>query len=75
MKNANTLKSVIMQSLICINYAEEQTNEEWFCSLPTEEKADWLSSLMWWMYPFFPAEERVEHNKKQILEWLKEVHK
>ena len=51
------------------------TNEEWFCSLPTEEKADKLTDFAWWLHPSVPTDEKREQTKKQIMEWLKEVHK
>ena len=63
----------------CVGYEEvkpqEQTNEEWFCQLPTEEKAKWLSSHSDFMYecglsnviPKIMHEEEWEY-------WLKEKH-
>ena len=29
----------------CADYKEILTNEEWFCKLSTEEKAEWLSKI------------------------------
>ena len=51
------------------------TNEEWFCQLPTEEKAKWLAEHMNCSYcpkqePCFTAND----CKKLFIEWLKEKH-
>ena len=40
-KSQCTKKGIVF----CAGYfleRREQTNEEWFCQLPTEEKAEWL---------------------------------
>ena len=50
----------------------EQTNEEWFCGLSTEEKAEWIfndrveQSDGWY--------EQQGHTKAEVMEWLKEKH-
>ena len=56
----------------------EQTNEEWFCSLPTEKKAKLLRKNFDCFY--CPIERKnchglIENCEKTIMEWLKEVHK
>ena len=51
----------------------EQTNEEWFCGLSTEEKAEWISKHM--NCNFCPMQLKCEDMrdcKKHIEEWLKE---
>ena len=48
----------------------EQTNEEWFCQLPTEEKAKWLENKMTWA-----AQEQGTFTAKGWEKWLKEIHK
>ena len=53
----------------------EQTNEEWFTSLSTEEKADKLTDFSFWLVPALPSEERRERIRKKLMEWLKEKHK
>ena len=40
-----------------------QTNEEWFCSLSTEEKANVIMNIR-----------NLAVYKEQIVEWLKEIH-
>jgi len=40
-----------------------QTNEEWFCGLPTEEKAVVIMNIR-----------NLAVYKEQIVEWLKEKH-
>ena len=40
----------------------EQTNEEWFCQLPTEEKAEFLSNS------------GMFESRNEALFWLKEIH-
>ena len=50
------------------------TNEEWFCSLSTEEKADLLAELVWWIHPSVQGGRKVELTKESFLRWLKEKH-
>ena len=50
------------------------TNEEWFCRLSTEEKADLLSELVWWIHPSVQGGRKVELTKESFLRWLKEKH-
>ena len=47
-----------------------QTNEEWFCTLNTEQKAEWLEDKMTWA-----AQEQGTFTAKGWEKWLKEVHK
>ncbi len=56
----------------------EQTNEEWFTSLSTEEKAEWLQEHMDCIG--CPASQEKCHRyydacKEVMMEWLKAVHK
>ena len=51
-------------------YPTEQTNEEWFCELPTEEKAKWLENKMTWA-----AQEQGTFTVKGWEMWLKQPHK
>ncbi len=51
-----------------------QTNEEWFASLSTEEKADKLTDFSFWLVPVIPTEDKREQIRKRLLEWLKEIH-
>ena len=48
---------------------EPLTNEEWFCSLSTEEKAKWLEDKMTWA-----AQEQGTFTSKGWIRWLKEKH-
>lgn len=52
----------------------EVTNEEWFCGLSTEEKAEVLNDLYW----EFDYKARLYYNfeptKKSFEKWLKEKH-
>ena len=51
----------------------EQTNEEWFCQLPTGEKADFLANI----YPKSVGEALIKisnGDKEKWEEWLKEKH-
>ena len=50
-------------------YPTEQTNEEWFCQLPTEEKAKWLEEKMTWA-----AQEQGTFTAKGWAKWLKQPH-
>ena len=63
---------------VCAHYkAEEpQTNEEWFCSLPTEDKAKWLSQRSQILYDcgqrdVFP---KIMYEEDWEL-WLKQPHR
>ena len=50
-------------------YEIELTNEEWFCQLPTEEKAKWLEEKMTWA-----AQEQGTFTAKGWAKWLKQPH-
>lgn len=47
------------------------TNEEWFCSLSTEEKAKWFTAKAGWIMRMNQS----NNPKKLWFEWLKEEHK
>lgn len=53
----------------------EQTHEEWFCQLPTEEKAEWLVEFG---IRFLPVEirtispQKLKMYEENVLNWLKE---
>lgn len=51
------------------------TNEKWFDTLSTEEKADKLTDFSFWLVPTIPTEIKRKQIRKRIVEWLKEVHK
>ena len=51
----------------------EQTNEEWFCQLPTGEKAEFFANI----YPKSVGEALIKisnGDKDRWLEWLKQPH-
>lgn len=52
-----------------IGKQREQTNEEWFCFLPTEEKAKWLEDKMMWA-----TQEQGSFTAKGWAKWLKQPH-
>ena len=55
---------------------QEQTNEEWFCGLSTEEKAEWLKKHM--KCDDCPKQNRCNGHHggctTLMVEWLKEKH-
>ena len=55
----------------------EQTNEEWFCSMYTEAKAEWLADHM--KCSKCPQQERCNRYHggcvALMLEWLKQPHR
>lgn len=62
-----------------------QTNEAWFCSLSTEEKAEWLETIMrlsgtcefiggCFKCPLQPCGDIVDFERQIWLAWLKEKH-
>ena len=64
---------------VCLHYkAEEpQTNEEWFCSLPTEEKVNALLNLHEKVRRRMRADigsENSFYRGDYYREWLKEIH-
>lgn len=70
----------------CADYKEILTNEEWFCGLMTEEKAEFsmrvLKNCAWCLDGGSPQEcpfnEFSEHcpaeSKENMVKWLKEKH-
>ena len=58
----------------CSAYHKEQTNEEWFCNLPTEKKAEVITDGI---KRILLAEEEVtvSINRDWWICWLEEVHK
>ena len=58
-----------------------QTDEQWFCSLSTEEKAKWLSNVLYACMRcgmnchvgYCPFDKCII-DKEDALEWLKEEH-
>ena len=53
--------------------SKPMTNEEWFCQLPTEEKADFLANS----YPKSVGEALIKisnGDKENWVKWLKEEH-
>ena len=51
-------------------YYQPMTNEEWFCQLPMEEKAQWLEEKMTWA-----AQEQGTFTAKGWEMWLKQPHR
>ena len=50
-----------------------KTNEEWFCQLPTDEKADFLANI----YPKSAGEALIKisnGDKEKWAKWLKQPH-
>ena len=69
----------------CDRYKRDTTtNEEWFTSLSTEEKAEWLSEkldycqIMWYWAcdkcTWSKKHESCMNDKEKWLEWLKQPH-
>ena len=65
--------------------SEPMTNEEWFCQLPTEQKAEWICSVHEKCYycgakrvsdrehcPF--GDGKCRNNKHEFALWLKQPH-
>lgn len=60
----------------CENMVREMTNEEWFCSLSTEEKAEFLVMIqMSVMRPVKRGAVDMEKFIEEVAEWLKNPHK
>lgn len=52
----------------------EQTNEEWFCNLSTEEKAEWVTkNLSVYADDWVKSDEKLL-NPATWVDWLKEIH-
>ena len=61
----------------CMNFKEKkkQTNEEWFCGLSTEEKAEWLSNRDEFIYDCGQRSLTPKiMDKDEWEEWLKQPH-
>lgn len=52
----------------------EQTNEEWFCQLSTEEKATFLAIQIRLGVEFYRTNDERYQNHDWWLEWLKQPH-
>lgn len=53
-----------------------QTNEEWFCGLSTEEKAEFLVKIeLSAMHPIKRGAIDMEKFIEEVVEWLKQPHK
>ena len=56
-------------------YPTEQTNEEWFCGLSTEEKAEFFVKIeMSAMHPVKRGAVDMEKFIEEVAEWLKQPH-
>ena len=54
----------------------EMTNEEWFASLPTEEKAEFLVMIqMSVMHPVKRGAVDMEKFIEEVVDWLRNPHK
>jgi len=54
---------------------QEQTNEEWFCQLSTEEKAEFLVKIeLSAMHPVKRGSVDMEKFIEEVVEWLKQPH-
>lgn len=63
----------------CADYKETLTNEEWFCSLSTEEKADLMSRMVGCSNCPIPKDGRSCMGTysgcwHEIIKWLKQPH-
>ena len=57
------------------NKMVKQTNEEWFCSLPTEQKATFLAIQIRLGVEFYRTNDERYQNHDWWVEWLKQPHK
>ena len=74
-QNCDSWERVCVWNGECDNL-EEQTNEEWFCGLSTEEKAEWLSNRDEFIYDCGQRSITPKIMDKDEWDvWLKEVHK
>ena len=56
-------------------FVEPHTNEEWFCSLSTEEKAKFFVMIeMTAMHPIKRGAVDMEKFIEEVVEWLKQPH-
>ena len=66
------IKKMIKKSEVILN-AGKQTNEEWFCSLSTEEKAKTIICLA--VNSMHKKRKGlIENDVNEIMRWLKEKH-
>ena len=65
----NNLVGYTEDCFVCHGKGELLTNEEWFCQLPTDEKAQWLENKMTWA-----AQEQGTFTAKGWVKWLKQPH-
>ena len=67
MCGADTLDDLVVKG--------KMTNEEWFCSLPTEEKAEFLVMIqMSVMHPVKRGAVDMEKFIEEVVDWLKGKH-
>lgn len=66
----------MIKCLKCDNGVIEQTNEEWFCGLSTEEKARVLDVIHWEIQNYRDDHPSIEDDDVSgfYLKWLKEKH-
>lgn len=50
------------------------TNEQWFCSLSTEEKAKWLAGILFAYGDRWTREDEIWIRSETWMKWLKEKH-
>lgn len=60
----------------CDRYKKDTTtNEDWFCSLPTEEKAEFLVMIqMSVMHPVKRGAVDMDKFIEEVVDWLKQPH-
>ena len=67
------INKMIKKSEVILN-AGKQTNEEWFCQLSTEEKAEWITeNITVYADDWVKSDEKLL-NPATWVEWLKEKH-
>ena len=78
--NCNDRKNCYTKPKDCTRIKEEiglqdMTNEEWFVSLPTEEKAEFLVMIqMSVMHPVKRGAVDMDKFIEEVIEWLKQPH-
>lgn len=71
-QNCDSVKRICTWDGECENL-EPMTNEEWFCSLPTEEKAKFLRQIYRDGRDDYVGE-WYEQTESDFIEWLKQPH-